>query len=60
LQSSSGFARVDIPMGAVQLSTWLEAAGLVCVDQVTVMVRGEAPKQSSGAHVFALVSQALS
>ena len=60
LQSTSGFARVDIPVGAVQLSMWLEAAGLVCVDHVTVMVRGDAAKQSSGARVFALVSQALS
>jgi len=60
LKATTGFARVDIPTEAVQLAEWLEGAGLMCVDRVTVMVRGEAPKQSSAARVFALVSQALS
>ena len=60
LKACSGFARVDIPADAVHLAKWLEGAGLKCVDRVTVMVRGEAPKKSPDARVFALVSQALS
>jgi len=59
LKATTGFARVDIPADAVQLAKWLEGAGLMCVDRVTVMVRGDALKQGSDARVFALVSQAL-
>ncbi len=59
LKVNSGFARIDIPTDAVQLANWLEGAGLVCVDRVTVMLRGDVPKRSSSGRVFALVSQAL-
>jgi len=59
LRDASGFARVDIPADAVQLASWLEAAGLACVDRVTVMVRGEPPEPTGDARVFGLVSQAL-
>jgi hypothetical protein len=60
LKSNGGFARVDIPTDAVKLAEWLEAAGIPCVDRVTVMIRGEMPKRSSEERVFGLVSQALS
>ena len=59
LRSSSGFTRVDTPSDARRLATWLEAAGLVRVDEVTVMVRGTRPESQSGARTFGLVSQAL-
>jgi hypothetical protein len=60
LQTNSGFARVDIPTDASKVAAWLEAAGLPCVDRVTVMIRGDMPKRASNERVFGLVSQALS
>jgi GNAT superfamily N-acetyltransferase len=59
LNTTDGFARVDIPKDAVQLGGWLEAAGLVCVDTVTTMVRGDVREERPEARVFGLVSQAL-
>ncbi len=59
LQATPGFTRVDVPTDAVQLTGWLEAAGLVCVDRVTAMIRGDAPAEHPGARIFGLVSQAL-
>jgi GNAT superfamily N-acetyltransferase len=59
LAHTTGFIRVDIPIDAVQLGQWLEAAGLSCVDRVTTMVRGEAPQRHTGSRIFGLVSQAL-
>jgi GNAT superfamily N-acetyltransferase len=60
LKTSPGFTRVDLPSSATQLATWLDAAGLACVDQVTTMVRGDVPNKRSAARAFALVSQAFS
>jgi hypothetical protein len=60
LKLSLGFTRVDIPSSAIALATWLDGAGLPCVDQVTTMVRGDAPQKRSAARTFALVSQAFS
>jgi GNAT superfamily N-acetyltransferase len=59
LKTTREFTRVDAPTDAVQLSEWLEAAGLVCVDRVTTMRRGDVPEVHLGARVFGLVSQAL-
>jgi GNAT superfamily N-acetyltransferase len=61
LKTTSEFARVDIPKAAVQLAGWLEAAGLVCVDGVVTMVRGDVREEEERveARVFGLVSQAL-
>jgi GNAT superfamily N-acetyltransferase len=56
LKTTRGFTRVDVPADAAQLAAWLETAGLVCVDHVTTMVRGDVPET---ARVFGLVSQAL-
>lgn len=60
LKINTGFTRIDIPATATELSAWLDATGLVCVDQVTTMVRGDRPMPSSGAKTFGLVSQAFS
>lgn len=61
LDRNGGFTRIDIPADALQLSQWLEKAGLACVDRVTAMVRGDPPPRvDSGTRVFGLVSQALS
>jgi GNAT superfamily N-acetyltransferase len=59
LETTRGFTRVDVPADAAQLSDWLETAGLVCVDHVTTMVRGDSPERHAEARVFGLVSQAL-
>jgi hypothetical protein len=60
LNTSPGFTRVDVPSDAAELSTWLDTEGLVCVDRVTTMLRGDPPKQSDEARTYGLVSQALS
>jgi GNAT superfamily N-acetyltransferase len=59
LNTSGGFTRVDVPADAAQLGDWLEAAGIVCVDHVTTMVRGNVREGRAQARVFGLVSQAL-
>jgi hypothetical protein len=59
LSTSSGVTRVDVPADAAQLGDWLEVAGIVCVDQVTTMVRGNVREGGAQARVFGLVSQAL-
>jgi GNAT superfamily N-acetyltransferase len=60
LNSNGSFTRVDIPADATQLADWLETAGLVCVDQVTSMVRGNVREEERAQlRVFGLVSQAL-
>jgi GNAT superfamily N-acetyltransferase len=59
LNSNGSFTRVDIPADAKQLADWLETAGLVCVDQVTSMVRGNGREKRAEVRVFGLVSQAL-
>jgi predicted N-acetyltransferase YhbS len=58
LHTSSGFTRVDVPAGTTELSAWLDTVGLACVDRVTSMLRGNAPKRH-GACTYGLVSQAL-
>jgi Acetyltransferase (GNAT) domain len=59
LSNTNGFARVDIPAHAPHLASFLEAAGLACVDQVKTMVRGKPPEPAGAARVYGLVSQAL-
>ena len=59
LNTNGGITRVDVPADATQLADWLEAAGIVCVDDVTTMVRGNVAEERSQARVFGLVSQAL-
>ncbi|TDR52066.1 acetyltransferase (GNAT) family protein [Halomonas ventosae] len=52
------FIRIDIPASS-GLGSWLETRGLKRVDTVTSMVRGEAPRPSGNARLFALCSQSL-
>jgi GNAT superfamily N-acetyltransferase len=59
LKTVRGFTRVDVPTDAGQLSDWMETAGLICVDHVTAMVRGDVREERAEARVFGLVSQAL-
>lgn len=59
LNTNGGFTRVDVPADAAQLADWLERAGLVCVDDVTTMIRGDVREERAQARVFGLVSQAL-
>jgi GNAT superfamily N-acetyltransferase len=60
LRRNEGFARVDLPGDAHDVAQWLDDIGLVCVDQVTTMERGEPPSPRGPARTFGLVSQALS
>jgi hypothetical protein len=41
------------------LARWLDTVGLVKVDTVTAMRRGDAPDSHSGVRTFALASQAF-
>jgi hypothetical protein len=59
LITNGSFTRVDVPADATHLSEWLEKAGIVCVDQVTRMVRGNLREERAQVRVFGLVSQAL-
>ena len=59
LTTNGSFTRVDVPADARQLADWLETAGIVCVDQVTTMVRGNLRQERAQVRVFGLVSQAL-
>jgi GNAT superfamily N-acetyltransferase len=52
------FARVDVPEHS-KLSPWLEMAGLMKVDQVVSMSRGQRPMDHCGERVFALANQSL-
>jgi GNAT superfamily N-acetyltransferase len=52
------FMRIDVP-GGCGLSGWLEASGLVKVDEVVTMVRGAPLARADEFHGFAVVSQAL-
>jgi len=52
------FVRLDVT-SACGLSPWLEAIGLPQVDQVVAMTRGEPPRSSAHATVFALANQSL-
>jgi ribosomal protein S18 acetylase RimI-like enzyme len=52
------FLRIDVS-GASGLSPWLTELGLVQVDSVVAMVRGEAPLPDRGVQQFAIINQAL-
>lgn len=60
LNTSPGFTRVDVPSDAAELSAWLDTVGLLCVDRVTTMLRGNPPEQYDEARTYGLISQALS
>ena len=60
LQRCDGLARIDLPGEAHEVAQWLDRVGLVCVDRVTAMQRGDPPAQPGSARTFGLVSQALS
>lgn len=59
LCASQGFTRLDIPADAAGLASWLASAGLACVDQGAIMVRGEVPmvRAESRFRVFGIASQ---
>jgi GNAT superfamily N-acetyltransferase len=59
LERQDGFMRIDIPADARRLGEWLDAAGLVRVDEVTTMVRGARPAPRAGMRRYGLVSQAI-
>ena len=59
LAEHSGFIRIDIPASATALAAWLDSIKLHCVDQATVMVRGEQPNKSTAMKIYSLISQAL-
>jgi predicted N-acetyltransferase YhbS len=52
------FLRIDVS-GASGLSPWLTELGLVQVDSVLAMARGEPPRHDPGVRLFAIVNQAL-
>jgi len=52
------FIRIDVT-GASGLSPWLTELGLVQVDSVLAMARGEAPQPDPGVRMFAIINQAL-
>lgn len=52
------FSRIDVPSDS-GLVDWLDELGLICVDRVVSMVRGERPSRDGHVATFALVSQAL-
>lgn len=56
---SSAFTRIDIPADAERLARWLDEVGMVKVDTVTAMRRGDASARRTDVHTFALVSQAF-
>lgn len=58
LNASAGFMRVDVPASATELSACLDAMGLVRVDRVTLMLRGDA-HTGHAAEIYGLASQAL-
>jgi hypothetical protein len=52
------FVRIDVHDSS-QLSPWLSELGLVQVDTVVAMVKGEAPEPVPGMQQFAIINQAL-
>lgn len=52
------FVRIDVPDSS-ELSPWLNKIGLVQVDTVVAMVKGEAPHPASDLRQFAIINQAL-
>jgi GNAT superfamily N-acetyltransferase len=59
MERQDGFIRIDVPSDARQLAAWLDAAGLVRVDEVTTMVRGASPEPRARMRTYGLVSQAI-
>jgi len=59
VNSSSGFVRIDIPAAAEELGRWLDTVGVVRVDTVVAMLRGERPETHPGMRTFGLASQAF-
>jgi predicted N-acetyltransferase YhbS len=55
---AGSFVRIDVTAGG-GLSPWLNELGLVQVDSVTTMVKGEAPLLDNQVHQFAIINQAL-
>lgn len=53
------FIRVDVA-DLPELSQWLDSLGIVCVDTVCVMTRGQALNRPASPRVFALINHALS
>lgn len=52
------FVRIDVHDSS-HLSPWLNDLGLIQVDTVVAMVKGEAPKSAPGRQQFAIINQAL-
>ena len=55
---AGSFVRIDVP-AASGISQWLNELGLVQVDTVITMVRGEPPLQDASMRLFAIINQAL-
>ena len=55
---AGSFVRVDVTASS-GLSAWLNEMGLLEVDSVVTMVRGEAPLADAGMHQYAIINQAL-
>jgi hypothetical protein len=55
---AGAFMRIDVT-GASGLSPWLSDLGLIQVDNVITMVRGEPPLLDQNSHQYAIISQAL-
>lgn len=59
LVDKPGFSRLDIPSSAETLAGRLRRWGLSCVDEVSLMVRGDMPAKRDDMRSYALISQAL-
>lgn len=55
---AGAFVRIDVPTSS-GLGPWLDGLGLLQVDTLMTMVRGEAPLADKAMHQYALVNQAL-
>ena len=55
---AGSFVRIDVPASS-GLGDWLNDQGLVRVDAVSTMVRGEAPLNDEQMPLFAIINQAL-
>ncbi|WP_075796327.1 GNAT family N-acetyltransferase [Massilia putida] len=55
---AGAFVRIDVP-ASCGLGAWLDELGLLQVDTVTTMVRGEPPLPDGTVRQFAIVNQAL-
>jgi predicted N-acetyltransferase YhbS len=55
---AGAFVRIDVPASS-GLGPWLDEQGLLQVDTVTTMVRGEAPLTDATMRQFAIINQAL-